>query len=115
MAHHVQFTISIGIQVYFCDPHKPWQPWQPWQRGSNENNGLLRQYMPKGTDLSVHTADDRARYARSLNDRPRKTLGYLKPSEQLAELLALHPSRGGSGGVAKFVELRWRPDVIRRR
>ncbi len=84
LARHVEFTVATGIAVYFCDPHSP------WQRDSNENtNGLLRQYMPKGTDLSTYSRADLKRIQDSLNDRPRKTLGFLKPVEKLAELVAL--------------------------
>jgi IS30 family transposase len=84
MAMHRTITVRTGVPIYFCDPHSP------WQRGSNENtNGLLRQYMPKGTDLSEHSAADLRRIQRSLNGRPRETLQWKKPEEKLAEFLAL--------------------------
>jgi len=83
MAEHVQFTIDTNIGVFFCDPHSP------WQRGSNENsNGLLRQYFPRNAELSIYTRTELNRVARDLNNRPRQTLGWMKPSEVFCRSVA---------------------------
>jgi IS30 family transposase len=82
MAAHAELTLQTGLSVFFCDPHSP------WQRGTNENtNGLLRQYFPKGTDLSRHKPHHLAAVAHTLNTRPRKVLGWDAPTEALQNVL----------------------------
>ena len=82
LAQHAQLRIDTGLEVYFCDPQSP------WQRGTNENtNGLLRQYFPKGTDISRYSARELDAVASTLNSRPRKTLGWRTPAEALNEIL----------------------------
>jgi IS30 family transposase len=95
MANHVQIAAATGLDIYFCDPHSP------WQRGSNENtNGLLRQYFPKGTDLTVYGPDYLDHVAMKLNRRIRKTLSWKTPAEKLDELLSNPPDPTGVASVA---------------
>ena len=83
MAQHAQLQVETGLAIYFCDPRSP------WQRGSNENtNGLLRQYFPKGTDISRYSERELDAVAATLNGRPRKTLGWKTPAEALDDLLS---------------------------
>ena len=94
MSNHIQIAQATGLEIYFCDPHSP------WQRGTNENtNGLLRQYFPKGKDLSIYEADYLDYIAMKLNTRPRKTLGWKTPARALDELLSNPTNQSGVASV----------------
>ena len=95
MANHAQIADATGLDIYFCDPHSP------WQRGSNENtNGLLRQYFPKGTDLSFWGPGYLDTVAAELNNRPRKTLNWATAAEALDKLLSEHDNKPGVANTA---------------
>ena len=95
MAGHKQFSMATNMAVYFCDPASP------WQRGSNENaNGLIREYLPKGSDLTAVTQGQLNAIANALNDRPRRILGYQTPGEVFAQLLALEQKKSGGSPQA---------------
>ncbi|MEC5149847.1 IS30 family transposase [Cryobacterium psychrotolerans] len=101
MAQHARLRIQTGLPIYFDDPHSP------WQRPSNENtNGLLRQYFPKGTDFTRYALDDLDGVAKTLNERPRKTLGFKTPAEAMDELLL---SAGTSVATNGWIRRRHRP------
>ncbi len=115
-AQHAQLRVDTGLAIFFCDPHSP------WQRGTNENiNGLLRQYFPRGTDLSRHSRDELEAVASALNSRPRKTLGWKTPAEALDEYLCLdrnsvattrgtgHSDRDSTSCVCNWDSLPCRP------